>query len=107
MMLRRIVLGVVTVLVAAQVAGAATDHKINQQNKGFSTKELSIAKGDAITFLNSDEVTHNVYSVTPGLEFELRTQAPGKSDTVKFDKPGTLTVECAIHPKMKLQVTVK
>jgi len=107
MMLKRIVLGVVTVMVAAQVAGAATDHKINQQNKGFSAKEIAIAKGDAITFVNSDEVTHNVYSVTPGLEFELRTQAPGKSDTVKFDKPGSLTVECAIHPKMKLQITVK
>ena len=107
MMLRRIVLGVVTVMVAAQVAGAATDHKINQQNKNFSTKEIAIAAGDSITFMNADEVTHNVYSVTPGLEFELRTQAPGKSDLVKFDKAGTLTVECAIHPKMKLQVTVK
>jgi plastocyanin len=106
-MLRRIVLAIATVMVAAQVAGASADHKINQQNKAFSIKEIAVAAGDSITFMNADEVTHNVYSATPGLEFELRTQAPGKSDTVKFDKKGSLVVECAIHPKMKVQVTVK
>ncbi len=104
---RTIALGVIAAVAAAQVASAAVDHKITQQNKEFSTKEMAIAAGDSITFMNSDEITHNVYSVTKGLEFELRTQPPGKSDTIKFDKAGTLTVECAIHPKMKLKVTVK
>ena len=47
-----------------------------------------------------------MYSITKGLEFELKTQAPGKSDTVKFDRVGTVLIECAIHPKMKLRVHV-
>jgi plastocyanin len=52
-------------------------------------------------------VTHNVYSTTKGHEFEIKTQAPGKSDTVKFDRAGVVVVECAIHPKMRLQVNVE
>lgn len=40
------------------------------------------------------------------LRIVTETQLPGKSDTVKFDKAGMLTVECAIHPKMKLRVHV-
>ena len=107
MNLRRIALGASALVLAAQIAGAASDHKVNQQNKAFSVKEIAVAAGDSITFMNVDDVTHNVYSVTKGLEFELKTQAPGKSDTVKFDKTGTVTVQCAIHPKMNLAVTVK
>jgi plastocyanin len=92
-------------LVAAQPA-LTKDLTVAQKNKEFSERELKIAPGDSITFMNHDEVTHNVYSATKGLEFELKTQPPGKSDTVKFDRTGTLMVECAIHPKMKLRVHI-
>jgi plastocyanin len=90
----------------AAVALAAPDYLIIQKDRAFSVRTLTIRAGDRVVFTNADSITHNVYSVTPGLEFDLRSQAPGQSDTVTFAKQGTLVVECAIHPKMKLQVVV-
>jgi plastocyanin len=85
----------------------AAEYKIIQKDKTFSEKTLTIKRGDTITFVNSDTVTHNVYSNTKGCEFELRTQLPGGADTVPFPRACALEVQCAIHPKMKLQVDVK
>ena len=85
----------------------AKDHKIDQKDRKFSITEITINKGDTITFTNSDKVTHNVFSVSDAVKFDLKTQKPGSSSTVKFDKAGKGEVRCAIHPKMKLKLTVK
>jgi plastocyanin len=85
----------------------AADLTIVQKDKRFSTLTIQIKAGDRVVFLNDDSVTHNVYSVTKGHEFEIKTQSPGKSDSVKFDRAGVVVVECAIHPKMRLQVNVE
>ena len=85
----------------------AADHEIVQKDRSFSQTEISIKPGDKLVFKNTDDVTHNVFSMTPGMEFDLRRQAPGASSTVPFDKEGVAEVRCSIHPKMKLIVTVK
>jgi len=89
-----------TPLGAAEVA-------IIQQDRTFSKSEVTLHPGDTILFKNSDEVSHNVFSVTPGLEFDLRRQAPGGASSVPFPKEGVAEVRCSMHPKMKLIVTVK
>jgi plastocyanin len=86
-------------------AGAA-NVTVVQRGKHFVPGDLAIKSGDHIVFSNEDEVTHNVYSATPGLEFEIRIQQPGQSDLVRFTKAGVLEVHCAIHPKMKMRLTV-
>jgi plastocyanin len=73
----------------------------------FNQSEITVKAGDKITFKNNDDITHNVFSMTPGMEFDLRRQAPGATSTVPFDKEGVSEVRCSIHPKMKLIVTVK
>ena len=97
-------------LSAGAVAGSlafAADHEIVQKDRAFSQTEITIKVGDRIIFQNADSVTHNVFSITPGMEFDLRRQAPGASSAVPFDKEGVAEVRCSIHPKMKLIVTVK
>ena len=84
----------------------AADHEVSQSDRAFSQKEISVKVGDQVVFKNDDEVTHNVYSVTPGMAFDLKRQAPGASSTVPFQKEGTAEVLCSIHPKMKLIVHV-
>ncbi len=84
----------------------AADHEVSQSDRAFSQKEISVKVGDQVVFKNDDEVTHNVYSVTPGMAFDLKRQAPGASSTVPFPKEGTAEVLCSIHPKMKLIVHV-
>src|SRR5579859_2264873 len=84
----------------------AGDVTITQLNKKFDKDEITVKKGQTVTFLNSDAFTHNVYSETPGMAFDLKTQPPGKSSDVTFDKVGEALIECAIHPSMKMKVKV-
>jgi plastocyanin len=97
---------ITTALLGIGHSALAADVTVAQKNKTFSTQQVQLKVGDRVVFLNEDSVTHNVYSLTKGLEFEIKTQEPGKSDAVKFDRPGVALVECAIHPKMKVNVQV-
>lgn len=86
-------------------------HVIKQKNKKFDQQEITVNIGDTIIFKNEEiNITHNVYSNTPGNEFEIRVQRPGKSTPIPLSKKkhqvGELTVKCAIHPKMKLKVKI-
>ena len=85
----------------------AADHVIEQKDRKFSQKEIVIKVGDKLIFTNADEVTHNVYSDTAGLEFEIKRQSPGASSSVPFNKEGMVEVKCSIHPSMKLRVKIQ
>ena len=93
-------------LAAIAMPALAADHEITQADKPFSKSEITIRIGDKLIFKNDDEVTHNVYSITPGMAFDLQRQAPGASSSISFNKEGTSEVRCSIHPKMKLIVHV-
>ena len=84
----------------------AGDKTVGQSNKKFDPDTLMVKKGQTVTFENHDPFSHNVYSTTPGLAFDLRTQSPGKSSDVTFDKSGEVQVQCAIHPTMKMTIKV-
>lgn len=88
-------------------AEAVKEHKINQKDREFSAAEITIKPGEKIVFQNDDEVTHNVFSTSKVNAFTIKVQKPGESSTVDFTEEGTTEVRCAIHPKMKLTVTVK
>jgi plastocyanin len=89
------------------VSASAEGYTVLQKDKLFSRDTIQVRAGDSITFSNQDTVTHNVFSVSPGNTFEIKTQLPGKSSTVSFENPGTAEVRCAIHPTMKLTVNVQ
>ncbi|MEM7183413.1 MAG: plastocyanin/azurin family copper-binding protein [Spirochaetota bacterium] len=89
------------------VSLSAKEYRIDQKNKKFSRDEITIKAGDKIRFRNSDPFFHNVYSLSPLKIFDLGSYSIGKSKTVKFNKPGVVEVNCAIHPNMKLKVRVK
>lgn len=86
---------------------AAAESVIVQKDRAFSQTQVNIKPGDSILFKNSDDVVHNVFSTSAGMEFDIRRQAPGGSSSVPFSKEGVAEVRCSIHPKMKLVVTVK
>ena len=88
---------------AAAYAEGAT---VYQEDKKFSDPEVTIKAGQSVVFANKDPFTHNVYSKTPGMSFDLRTQKAGESSEVKFDHAGESDVQCAIHPQMKMKIKV-
>ena len=98
---------VAAVSLASVGIAAAADVTVIQKNQEFSVRQLTIDMADRVTFVNNDTVTHNVYSETKGSEFEIELQPPGRTDSVRFSRPGVVEVRCAIHPNMKLRVDVK
>jgi plastocyanin len=93
-------------IVAASHAYAA-NVTVYQENRKFSEPEVTVKAGDTVTFSNKDSFTHNVFSGTPGMAFDLKTQKSGQSSEVTFDKAGEAEVQCAIHPQMKMKVKVQ
>lgn len=75
---------------------------IKRKIKDASVKKLTIKKGDSVTFLNKDNVEHNVF----GNDFNF-TQKPGSKHKKVFTEAGTRTIRCAIHPRMKIEIEVK
>lgn len=92
---------------AAAGAARAEEHVVNQKNKTFSTKKLSLKVGDSVKFVNEDSFAHNVFSLSATKSFDTGSFGSGASKTVVFDKPGKVEVECAVHPDMQLVIEVK
>jgi hypothetical protein len=71
-----------------------------QKGKAFSVAEISVKAGETVMYVNDDTVT------SAGNAFNLGPQKPGASSPVPFKSAGEVMVGCAIHPHMKLTVTV-
>jgi len=99
-------LAVTAGLIAGTTVAFAAEHSVGQKGKVFSETSLKIKRGDTVVFVNDDNVTHNVLSNSPGDQFNLGAIGPGNSTPVTFDKAGEVLVVCAIHPTMKLTLTV-
>jgi len=105
--LLRVLTPAAILLFASAPPAGAGEVVVAQKDKSFSRSEVSLRSGDRIVFRNDDSVVHNVYSVTPGFEFEIKTQLPGQSADERFSGQGEAEVRCAIHPQMKLKVKVE
>ena len=84
-----------TCLVAAFLAGAtvaafAAEQTIRQKGKMFSEASVTVKKGEKLTFVNDDNVAHNIFSTSAGNDFNLGLLTPGSSASVAFDKDGSL-----------------
>lgn len=85
----------------------AGEHEVGQKNKAFTVDALKIKAGDTVSFPNFDSYYHNVYSLSPVKIFDLGSYSKGQTQKVKFEKTGKVTVQCAIHPEMKMTIDVQ
>ena len=93
--------------VLAASGASAADIDVGQANKQFSTQAVAASVGDVIVFKNDDSVAHNVHSSTKGHRFNLGLQRPGESARLELSEDGTIAIRCAVHPKMKMTITVR
>src|SRR5256885_4983955 len=87
---RSLLLGASLTVLFAQDTGSA--HRIEQKNRDFSVKELTVQRGAKVEFCNVDEVTHNVFSKSAVNAFNIKTQMPGSSSIVEFKDVGVTEV---------------
>jgi plastocyanin len=97
---------VMTVALALCTPALAADpaHTVVQSGRAFHPAEVSINRGEALTFTNNDEFIHQIFV---SKLFDSEEKAPGENLTETFTQSGTFEVRCRIHPKMKLVVHVK
>ena len=79
---------------------------VRPEQKAFTVAVLKAKVGDTVTFRNDDEFAHNMFSLSDVQSFDLGSYKKGEVRTVKLTAPGTIEVECAIHPEMRLVVEV-
>ncbi len=94
------------IILSAGLAGAA-ELIVSQKNRSFHPKLLNAKLGDTVLFVNDDRYAHNLYSESPGFEFNIRKQMPGDKHSIKLDKRGKFEIRCIIHPRMMVTVNVE
>jgi plastocyanin len=79
---------------------------VEQHHLTFIPKVTAIPVGSTVTFTNHDKLYHNVFSESETKKFNLDTYEHGKQKKVTFDKTGTVSVLCKVHPEMAAWVVV-
>ena len=85
---------------------AAPLQAMAQKANKFSPEVLVTVAGSTLDFPNQDKLYHNVFSLTPGNEFDLGLYRGGESKTNQMQQPGEVDVYCNIHPQMTGKVLV-
>ena len=80
----------------SQVATAMMD----QRGQKYVPHVLAVRTGTNVSFPNSDNIRHQVYSFSPAKRFELRLYEGTPSKPELFDKAGLVVLGCNIHDWM-------
>ncbi|UZJ61574.1 methylamine utilization protein [Pseudomonas sp. KU26590] len=73
---------------------------MDQRDVQFAPHVLAVRSGTQISFPNSDQIRHQVYSFSTPKRFELRLYGGTPSAPVLFDKPGVVVLGCNVHDNM-------
>lgn len=85
---------------------AARTLTVSQAGKAFSMPALQLHRGDTVHFTNDDRFDHHLFVEAPAFTFHSAEQQPGTAIDVVFTTPGTFDVQCQMHPRMHLAVSV-
>jgi plastocyanin len=88
---------------AAPKAGSTL---VDQKDEVFTPYVQVIRAGASVTFRNSDETRHHVFSFSPARPLETQLNPGQSSDAMPFDKAGVVALGCNIHDSMVAYVYV-
>ena len=102
-LIKRGFLLVCLVIPAVARSGDAAQLKID--NFKFGPAKLTVAKGTEVTWTNQDDIPHTIVLGTIG----VRSKAldTGNTFSYRFDRVGTYSYICGLHPQMHAKVVVK
>lgn len=89
-------------LANARKAGRST---VIIEGMKFTPQELTVKKGESITWENHDLVPHTVTSTDA--PFDSKTIPPGKSWTFRARKSGKYSYSCVFHPVMSGSISIQ
>jgi plastocyanin len=85
---------------ADAAAGGPPQAIMDQKALRFAPHVLVVQSGTSVTFPNSDDVSHHVYSFSDSKSFELPLYKGDKYPPVVFDQAGIVVLGCNIHDSM-------
>ena len=87
------------------VAWSGGEPAIGIDNFTFSPPKLTIAKGGEVTWTNHDDIPHSI--VLGSIGVRSKALDTDSSFAYKFDKAGTYSYMCGLHPQMHGQIVVR
>ena len=87
---------------AAEASGAA-HHTVTLEGMMFKPPQLSVKRGDRITWVNKDLFPH---TVTADGVFDSHEIAPEKSWSYVANRAGNYAYRCTLHPTMNARLIV-
>ena len=91
---------------AGAPGSAAGRLELAQKEKRFVPHVMAVRSGETVAFPNLDRIYHNVFSLTPGHEFDLGLYHRGTAKSQRFGGSGVVQVYCNIHAQMAANVVV-
>jgi len=92
---------VVSVIAGASArAPEGTRATIDQRDRRFMPGVMAVQTGTAVSFPNSDDVRHHVYSFSRPNDFQIKLYHGKPSDPVTFEHSGVVSLGCNIHDGM-------
>jgi plastocyanin len=73
---------------------------MDQVNRTFVPHVLPVRVGTWVEFPNSDNVMHQVYSISPAKRFQSPLYVGKPARPIQFDKPGVVAIGCNVHEQM-------
>lgn len=73
---------------------------MDQINKEFKPHVLAVPKNAMVSFPNSDDIRHHVYSFSKSKPFELKLYAGQPKAPIMFENLGVVVLGCNIHDSM-------
>lgn len=73
---------------------------MDQVNKQFVPHVLLVNQGQLVSFPNSDDIRHHVYSFSEPKPFEIKLYRGTPIAPGLFDKPGIVILGCNVHDRM-------
>ncbi len=83
------------------ITSSSTDVAImDQVNRQYNPHVLAIHKNQKVSFPNSDNVRHHVYSFSKTKSFEMKLYAGTPNTPITFENEGVVVLGCNIHDSM-------
>ena len=100
-----LLVGAITAVTVPKQASKKANIAID--NFKFTPKELSIAVGDTVTWVNRDDVPHTVTSKDDPAVLDSKALDTDDKFSFTFTTPGTYKYYCKVHTHMTGSITVK
>jgi plastocyanin len=92
-------------LIVSAAARSDDSARLKIDNFKFGPEKVTVTKGTEVTWTNQDDIPHSI--VLTALGVRSKVLDTDKTFTYQFDKAGTFSYICGLHPFMHGQIVVK